>query len=217
MQNQLWFVFPVARMGWACHDKSVACRQISGKMSYAKWKAVEIDRCLKNGITPTPGPPGGDSVEDFNIPDPSNLPLGQQVSTGWLVSSHVQGSDADAVFFFTCRVIRLNPGMFLTLKFSHGPTHPLPIRLTPPPTHLAPPHIRLTPPLTRLTPPPTHLAPLPIRLGPRLLFPLLLWIPSRSPFRLLAKVVPVLPSQVKLHLPQQNPPRLPRLVREESR
>ena len=26
-------------------------------MKYAKWKAVEIDRCLKNGIEPTPGPP----------------------------------------------------------------------------------------------------------------------------------------------------------------
>lgn len=28
-------------------------------MKYAKWKAVEIDRCLKTGVTPTPGPPGG--------------------------------------------------------------------------------------------------------------------------------------------------------------
>ena len=31
-------------------------------MKYGKWKAVEIDRCLKNGITPTPGPPGGDEM-----------------------------------------------------------------------------------------------------------------------------------------------------------
>lgn len=30
-------------------------------MKYAKWKAVEIDKCLKAGVTPTPGPPGGDS------------------------------------------------------------------------------------------------------------------------------------------------------------
>lgn len=28
-------------------------------MKYAKWKAVEIGRCLKSGIVPTPGPPGG--------------------------------------------------------------------------------------------------------------------------------------------------------------
>lgn len=47
-------------------------------MKYAKWKAVEIDRCLKNGITPTPGPPGEQPLEDeatgpsppvgFNVP-----------------------------------------------------------------------------------------------------------------------------------------------------
>jgi len=30
-------------------------------MKYAKWKAVEIDRCLKSGIMPTPGPPGGEA------------------------------------------------------------------------------------------------------------------------------------------------------------
>ena len=27
-------------------------------MKYAKWKAVEIDHCMKSGIPPTPGPPG---------------------------------------------------------------------------------------------------------------------------------------------------------------
>ena len=32
-------------------------------MKYAKWKAVEIGRCLKSGIVPTPGPPGGDMGE----------------------------------------------------------------------------------------------------------------------------------------------------------
>ena len=31
-------------------------------MKYAKWKAVEIDRCLKSGIMPTPGPPGGEDA-----------------------------------------------------------------------------------------------------------------------------------------------------------
>lgn len=33
-------------------------------MKYAKWKAVEVDRCLKNGITPTPGPPGGSDEDE---------------------------------------------------------------------------------------------------------------------------------------------------------
>lgn len=30
-------------------------------MKYAKWKAVEIGKCLKSGITPTPGPPVDDT------------------------------------------------------------------------------------------------------------------------------------------------------------
>ena len=34
-------------------------------MKYAKWKAVEIDRCLKGGIPPTPGPPGGSDDDQF--------------------------------------------------------------------------------------------------------------------------------------------------------
>lgn len=38
--------------------------QVEHKRKYAKWKAVEIDRCLKNGITPTPGPPGSDQIFD---------------------------------------------------------------------------------------------------------------------------------------------------------
>lgn len=53
-------------------------------MKYAKWKAVEIDRCLKNGITPTPGPPGEQPFEDeatgpaapigFNVQPPDPYP-----------------------------------------------------------------------------------------------------------------------------------------------
>lgn len=39
-------------------------------MKYAKWKAVEIDRCLKNGITPTPGPPGEQLLDDEVTPPP---------------------------------------------------------------------------------------------------------------------------------------------------
>ena len=51
-------------------------KQIDGKMKYAKWKAVEIDRCLKNGITPTPGPPGGfDDPNDLTAP-PTQPPPG---------------------------------------------------------------------------------------------------------------------------------------------
>ncbi len=34
------------------------------KLKYAKWKAAEITRCLKAGITPTPGPPGGMEEEE---------------------------------------------------------------------------------------------------------------------------------------------------------
>lgn len=33
--------------------------EVESKMKYSKWKAIEISRCLNNGITPTPGPPGG--------------------------------------------------------------------------------------------------------------------------------------------------------------
>eukprot|EP00731_Ephydatia_muelleri_P031865 Em0023g372a len=43
--------------------------EVQTRLKYAKWKAVEIDRCLKNGITPTPGPPGGDEGGAFNLGD----------------------------------------------------------------------------------------------------------------------------------------------------
>ena len=41
--------------------------QVEEKRKYAKWKAVDIDKCLKNGITPTPGPPGGEDSEFINF------------------------------------------------------------------------------------------------------------------------------------------------------
>lgn len=44
-------------------------------MKYAKWKAVEIDKCLKNGIMPTPGPPGG-FKEQHDEPASLNEPTG---------------------------------------------------------------------------------------------------------------------------------------------
>lgn len=49
-------------------------------MSYAKWKAVEIDRCLKNGIVPTPGPPGGEEQGADAGFDPGDPLSGQQVA-----------------------------------------------------------------------------------------------------------------------------------------
>ena len=64
-------------------------------MKYSKWKAVEIDRCLKNGITPSPGPPGEQDFDatmppiGFNVqppgsePEPSDHPFGPQATSSW--------------------------------------------------------------------------------------------------------------------------------------
>lgn len=41
--------------------------QVEEKRKYAKWKAVDIDKCLKNDIMPTPGPPGGDNSDLTNL------------------------------------------------------------------------------------------------------------------------------------------------------
>lgn len=38
--------------------------EVESKMKYAKWKAVEIDRCLKGGVPPTPGPPAAGVSDD---------------------------------------------------------------------------------------------------------------------------------------------------------
>ena len=38
-------------------------------MKYAKWKAVELEKCLRLGITPTPGPPGGDEASSIGPDD----------------------------------------------------------------------------------------------------------------------------------------------------
>ena len=48
--------------------------KIERKRKYAMWKAVEIDRCLKNGIQPTSGGPGEDPTsggpgEEGLLPD----------------------------------------------------------------------------------------------------------------------------------------------------
>jgi len=38
---------------------------ISKRAKYAKWKAIYISRCLKNGETPVPGPVAGTDADEF--------------------------------------------------------------------------------------------------------------------------------------------------------
>ena len=57
-------------------------------MKYAKWKAVEIDRCLKNGITPTPGPPGGNT-------DDEGSEQGGGAIIGGAIGFNIPSSDTD--------------------------------------------------------------------------------------------------------------------------
>jgi len=50
---------------------------IARRVKYAKWKAIYISRCLKNGEIPVPGPVAGTDAEDFdfglpNVPSASN-------------------------------------------------------------------------------------------------------------------------------------------------
>ena len=70
-------------MRYLCHVNNnnydcVNVLKIESKQKYAKWKAVEIDRCLKNGIPPTPGSPRetedsfADDVE-INITEDSSV------------------------------------------------------------------------------------------------------------------------------------------------
>ena len=49
--------------------------KVEHKRKYAKWKAVEIDRCLKNGITPTPGPAGVNEGEEDDDPSQFGQPV----------------------------------------------------------------------------------------------------------------------------------------------
>lgn len=43
--------------------------EIVNTQKYAKWKATYINNCLKNGVTPTPGPPTTESGQiGFNFP-----------------------------------------------------------------------------------------------------------------------------------------------------
>ena len=42
---------------------------IQKRCKYAKWKAIYISRCLKNGETPIPGPVAGTDAEDLGLPD----------------------------------------------------------------------------------------------------------------------------------------------------
>lgn len=46
--------------------------EITNTQKYAKWKAMYIHNCMKNGETPVPGPPACDSGEiGFNFPNQS--------------------------------------------------------------------------------------------------------------------------------------------------
>lgn len=56
------------------------------KQKYAKYKAADIARCLKNGIQPTAGPPGGDDTE-LSVPQPAPIGFG-----GYDPSSAPQGT-----------------------------------------------------------------------------------------------------------------------------
>jgi len=58
-----------------CHEH--VHTQIEKKMKYAKWKAVEIDRCLKAGITPTPGPPTTADEEEDEFGDAGGMAMPQ--------------------------------------------------------------------------------------------------------------------------------------------
>mmetsp|Transcript_27799 Transcript_27799/g.39170 ORF Transcript_27799/g.39170 Transcript_27799/m.39170 type:complete len:194 (-) Transcript_27799:77-658(-) len=44
------------------------------KQKYAKWKAANINSCLKKGITPKPGPPTQENDQQPNSPQPSHTP-----------------------------------------------------------------------------------------------------------------------------------------------
>jgi len=44
--------------------------EITNTQKYAKWKATYIHNCMKNGETPTPGPPNTESGQiGFNFPN----------------------------------------------------------------------------------------------------------------------------------------------------
>lgn len=48
--------------------------EITQRIKYAKWKAIYISRCLKNGETPVPGPVAGTDAEDFGFFNQPNIP-----------------------------------------------------------------------------------------------------------------------------------------------
>ncbi|KAJ2958956.1 hypothetical protein NQZ79_g5545 [Umbelopsis isabellina] len=40
---------------------------VAGKIKYAKWKAADIIKSIREGRTPVPGPPGGEEAEDTDM------------------------------------------------------------------------------------------------------------------------------------------------------
>ncbi|KAJ3335458.1 hypothetical protein HDU93_005459 [Gonapodya sp. JEL0774] len=50
--------------------------EIQQKLSYSRWKAVDIEKALKEGRKPTPGPAGSEGVDELELQNPAN-PSGQ--------------------------------------------------------------------------------------------------------------------------------------------
>jgi len=47
--------------------------EITNTQKYAKWKATYIHNCMKNGETPTPGPPVESGQIGFNFPQDDSI------------------------------------------------------------------------------------------------------------------------------------------------
>ena len=104
-------------------------------MKYAKWKAVEIGRCLKSGIVPTPGPPGGDMGET------EEDTVGPAPAIGFTVTPP-QPSD-----------VRLPPGAQPVLPHV-DPSPPMSDMRVPPGAQPVLPHVDPSPPMSDVRVPP---------------------------------------------------------------
>jgi vacuolar protein sorting-associated protein VTA1 len=69
---------------YCCTDEIllVAVAQVADKTKYAKWKAAEIIKALKEGRRPDPGPPGWSPEDDLAPPPPSDDNLGFSSGAG---------------------------------------------------------------------------------------------------------------------------------------
>lgn len=104
-----------------------ACLQVSEKIRYCKWKAVDITKALKEGRQPTAGPPGGPegAPGEFDaIAGSSNVPR-MSIGGGTSASSPPAYGSPD-----------------VTRPNASSPSAPPPAAITPP---LVPPPISQTP------------------------------------------------------------------------